>query len=160
MSICLTACVTEKTRDTIISKLESNDIIQNDWEYLDYDVQDASPIPDIYRYNYYYEDSDDIIYQVAIEGSVSKNDEHDLYYPVTVYNNLEAYETEETYTDSKTDTTKTRTVTKYKETGLPVPHPLVSVLFPDLFLFDAFQFLRYVNQNYQVQANCLRLDAL
>lgn len=116
MSICLTACVTEKTRSTILSKLESNDIIQDDWEYLDYDVQDASPIPDIFRYNYYYEDADDIIYKVAIEGSVSKNDEHDLYYPVTVYNNLEAYETEETYTDSKTDTTKTRTVTKYKET--------------------------------------------
>ena len=56
---CLTGCVTEETRETILSEMQKEDIIKGDWENIGQDTGDAGPIPDISLYNYYYEDADE-----------------------------------------------------------------------------------------------------
>ncbi|HKM22229.1 MAG TPA: hypothetical protein VJZ01_09325 [Lachnospiraceae bacterium] len=113
---CLTGCVTEETRETILSEMQKEDIIKGDWENIGQDTGDAGPIPDISLYNYYYEDADEIIYAVTIYNSVDSEEEDDVYYPVTIYDNMEAYEAEELYTNDETEQKETRMVTKYRHT--------------------------------------------
>lgn len=113
--LTLTGCISEKNRDKVISILEKNDVIKDDWTFLGDRGLDSSPIPDIYAYEYYYQDSNDKYYLIRIYSGVQKKDEHELYYPISVFNYAEAYEGIEYYRDDN-DELQTRPATMYRET--------------------------------------------
>ena len=96
LACSLTGCVTEKTREDIISCLEKEGIIEDDWAFEELIVHDASPIPDISSYNYIYTD-DDEVYAVCIQG---KNSDEE--YPVFIMEDVEIEESEWVRDDGET----------------------------------------------------------
>lgn len=116
----LTGCVTEKNRERILTELQEYGAIQEDWKRIGYHALDASPIPDVYAYQYYFTDADNVIYEVEMRGSVGENEEHDLYYPVSLSDHMEAYEEEDLYRESGEEKLQTRMVTRYRETDASV----------------------------------------
>jgi len=108
----LSACVDSKTREDIISTMEKAEIIEEDWEYLYYLTQDASPIPDIMYYDYVYQDGEKL-YAIRIHNKTK-----DGTYLVELGKNVEISETiyertqEEDVVDKKV--TNFETVSTYR----------------------------------------------
>ena len=93
-SCSLTGCVTSKTREDIIAKLEKENIIKDDWEYYCTCINGGDPIPWISSYDYVYLDDDGDIHVV----NITERDENDEY-TIKVTEAEEIIETE--YTDAE-----------------------------------------------------------
>ena len=106
LACTLTGCVTEKTREDIIERLEREGIIEEDWEYEYMIINDASPIPDIFSYDYIYTD-DDETYMVQIQGK-----DNDDQYPVYIAEDVEVEEYE--WTDDEGEKQIERNVVHYE----------------------------------------------
>ncbi len=96
LACTLTGCVTEQTREDILACLEKEGIIEEDWEFQELIMQDASPIPDISSYHYIYTE-DDEVYAVCIQR---KNSDEE--YPVFIMENVEIEESEWVKEDGET----------------------------------------------------------
>ncbi|MBQ9135736.1 MAG: hypothetical protein IJX66_06545 [Lachnospiraceae bacterium] len=98
LACTLTGCVSEKTREDIIACLEKEGVIEDDWEFEYMISNDASPIPDIYSYDYIYTE-DDETYAVRIQNKNSDDE-----YLVFIAEDVEIEESEWTNADGETKT--------------------------------------------------------
>ncbi len=116
ITLLLTGCVSQKTRKTILSKLEDAGVIKEDWDHIASDVTSAAPIPDINSYHYYYQDDSGNIYMVTISGHSTDVDKKTEYYDIYILDHMEAREKTETYTDPQTRETSEKVTTNYYKT--------------------------------------------
>ncbi|MCM1215009.1 MAG: hypothetical protein NC548_10870 [Lachnospiraceae bacterium] len=95
--ICLfcTGCVTEENRVDILHKLEKDGVLPAEYEHINLYQQDASPIPDITRYDYTIKDKDGNLHMVQIYNKVVSADGNDEYWPVFYAESVLSEETEE-----------------------------------------------------------------
>ena len=86
--------------------MEKEGIIEEDWEYEYMIINDASPIPDIFSYDYIYTD-DDETYMVQIQGK-----DNDDQYPVYIAEDVKVEEYE--WTDDEGEKQIERGVVHYE----------------------------------------------
>lgn len=132
MLIC-TGCVSEKHRNGILEALSEEDVITDEWHYISMEKISSSPIPDIREYVYTYSQSGDI-YNVVIHNSQVSDDGNDSYWPVDIYSDVVAKETEDTDVSGNTVT-----VVSYANSGTIYKRYYVrrhSVLFWDWYTLE------------------------
>ncbi len=95
LCLCLSACVSEQKRDSLISTLEDKGYISSDWELFDSYEVSAMPVPGASSYDYNYKDSDGVFHSISIV-SLRQRDivDDEQYYKVYLSDDLERVEVE------------------------------------------------------------------
>lgn len=112
----ISGCISSKGRDDIVSVLADDGIIHDDWTEIGSRVRDASPIPAITSYDYYYMDNDGMIYEVSIYATPSDNGNGTKEYRVTVTDGMKEVMAEKMEYDDETGGEKLTAYTEWIST--------------------------------------------
>ena len=102
----MTGCVSSQDRNSVISALQKENIIKEEWEQRGYIAKDASPIPTISSYDYYYTDDNGEIYEVSIRPNMQENSDGKKNCYVYVTDSIEIYDMEKVERNNDTDELK------------------------------------------------------
>jgi len=94
-SASLTGCISEQKREELLSTLEKKEYIDSSWELFDTYAVDASPVPGIARYEYYYQDKTGVYHTVGIVPYLQTDSGEETYYKIYLSDNLERIEADE-----------------------------------------------------------------